>query len=605
MENQILKAISHLKNVSKKKVDPLKIFNYMQNNGASNYTYLSIVEKIKELIVKGIINSKYKIIKPITNNYPIVISPSSPVQEKTPIKKTQQPEPLLIDINVTDGSYCELLEDDLNLLDFSNTKVNEPISTFDIGEPILIDFDESVSSTTTKQSNILDTSIAELENFINEKYLETCKRNCDEQKSRSFSKSFHNNSILSSNESKNYGTFNDDNYRKDLEYETIKENNDMKETATGDDPPNLLQYFNEFLIEEVRFLREQISSKNKLIECLLSSSLHDNQNIFKQHEVTKEHQKLLDNNIYNKVSKSVDNNDKISIIDLENNNFEDDTGVDFMIEALNKSALADDDDLNSDILSTDLHNNLLNDIHVNKKRRRNHLVDFEKDDHIDCDQEDDQETKINKVIEEFKKLISDCKDFQQNQNVAKIQNCQHPDEQLEEPVSINSRESDLWKKGTTLIMGDSIVAGLREYKMSRRKMIKTRSFPGARINDMLYYSVPLLKKKPDKIVIHIGTNDAPHLTPEEMLEDLNKLKDMVLKYCPESKIVISTPTLRTDKANSNENNIAFISLLSKSSFNCIHHENILEEHLDRYGLHLNAKGSTVLAKNLLLGLHDF
>ena len=46
MENPILKAIYHIKHVSKKKHDPAKIFNYLQNNGASNYTYQCVVKEI-------------------------------------------------------------------------------------------------------------------------------------------------------------------------------------------------------------------------------------------------------------------------------------------------------------------------------------------------------------------------------------------------------------------------------------------------------------------------------------------------------------------------------------------------------------------------------
>ena len=39
MESYILKAINHIKYVSKKKHSAIKIFNYLQNNGASQYTY--------------------------------------------------------------------------------------------------------------------------------------------------------------------------------------------------------------------------------------------------------------------------------------------------------------------------------------------------------------------------------------------------------------------------------------------------------------------------------------------------------------------------------------------------------------------------------------
>ena len=65
-------------------------------------------------------------------------------------------------------------------------------------------------------------------------------------------------------------------------------------------------------------------------------------------------------------------------------------------------------------------------------------------------------------------------------------------------------------------MGDSILSGLREHKMSHRRSLKVRYFPGARMADMKYYSVPLLIKQPEPIILHIGTNDAPFLTPENM-----------------------------------------------------------------------------------------
>ena len=66
MENQILKAINHIKYVSKKKHCPVKIFNYLQNNGPSNYDYDSVVNKIQELMENGFINQNYKIIDPVT-----------------------------------------------------------------------------------------------------------------------------------------------------------------------------------------------------------------------------------------------------------------------------------------------------------------------------------------------------------------------------------------------------------------------------------------------------------------------------------------------------------------------------------------------------------
>ena len=60
MENQILKAINYIKYVSKKKHCPVKIFNYLQNDEASDYEYDSVVIKIQELMENGVVDQSYK-----------------------------------------------------------------------------------------------------------------------------------------------------------------------------------------------------------------------------------------------------------------------------------------------------------------------------------------------------------------------------------------------------------------------------------------------------------------------------------------------------------------------------------------------------------------
>ena len=138
------------------------------------------------------------------------------------------------------------------------------------------------------------------------------------------------------------------------------------------------------------------------------------------------------------------------------------------------------------------------------------------------------------------------------------------------------------------------MSSLRESKMSFRRNIKVRFFPGVRTQDMYYYLVPLLHKRPDKIILHDGTNDAPHIKADEMLEELDKLKSLSWEMLPSVKIILSAPS------NANENNIDFIKLLETNNSLLIKHPNIKENHLDRYGLHLNHDGTRVLAKNLRL-----
>ena len=53
MDNQVLRAIDHIKYVSKKKLSSVKIVNYLQNNGALNYDYESLENEIAELRNNG------------------------------------------------------------------------------------------------------------------------------------------------------------------------------------------------------------------------------------------------------------------------------------------------------------------------------------------------------------------------------------------------------------------------------------------------------------------------------------------------------------------------------------------------------------------------
>ena len=69
---------------------------------------------------------------------------------------------------------------------------------------------------------------------------------------------------------------------------------------------------------------------------------------------------------------------------------------------------------------------------------------------------------------------------------------------------------------------------------------------------------------------------------------------------PSIKIILSASTIRVEKHNANQNDIDFIKLLEANDSFLIRHSNFKENHLDRYGLHLNHDGTRVLAKNFRL-----
>ena len=122
---------------------------------------------------------------------------------------------------------------------------------------------------------------------------------------------------------------------------------------------------------------------------------------------------------------------------------------------------------------------------------------------------------IDLAIIQMKELIENVKNLQTTyQGVFKISDTlQSKDTENKSDVLLELNNTvAAWNKGTTLIVGDSTLSGLKESKMSQKRLIKVRTFPAATIQDMKFFVVPHFKKKPENI-IHVGTNNAPHSSP--------------------------------------------------------------------------------------------
>ena len=112
-------------------------------------------------------------------------------------------------------------------------------------------------------------------------------------------------------------------------------------------------------------------------------------------------------------------------------------------------------------------------------------------------------------------------------------------------VESHNRTNNKTKK-LVVIAGDSIVQQVDENKMSRNKSNKVRCFPGAKVEDMAGYTKPLLKSQPTTIIVHAGTNN---LKSEDAIAVRNKLltlKDNIEQKHPNTAVILSTLTPRTD-----------------------------------------------------------
>ena len=63
------------------------------------------------------------------------------------------------------------------------------------------------------------------------------------------------------------------------------------------------------------------------------------------------------------------------------------------------------------------------------------------------------------------------------------------------------------------------------------------------------YLKPVIRKEPESIVLHIGTNDLNKLSPEQIADSITNLRIQISEESPNTTIVISSILLRADKPN--------------------------------------------------------
>ena len=103
-----------------------------------------------------------------------------------------------------------------------------------------------------------------------------------------------------------------------------------------------------------------------------------------------------------------------------------------------------------------------------------------------------------------------------------------------------------WPADTCVIVGDSIITGIDEKSLSKNLLVKVHDFRGVTLADINYHIIPILKKKPDVIILHVGTNDSVSRTSREILDDMLQLKSAITKTLPNFQVIFSPPTLRVD-----------------------------------------------------------
>lgn len=176
------------------------------------------------------------------------------------------------------------------------------------------------------------------------------------------------------------------------------------------------------------------------------------------------------------------------------------------------------------------------------------------------------------------------------------------------PLSVDDNTTTKNNKKSVYILGDSMIKGLKPWKMSRDDTeINKRCFPGASTEDMESYMLPSLRTEPDEIIVHVGTNDVCDKTPRQLAEGVVNLCENMSQNST-ATVAISSIINRADDEELNkkviEANKILKSFAKDRNWGFIDNSRISKNYLNNKGLHLNANGTAALAKNIISYLYN-
>ena len=160
------------------------------------------------------------------------------------------------------------------------------------------------------------------------------------------------------------------------------------------------------------------------------------------------------------------------------------------------------------------------------------------------------------------------------------------------------------RKPVVVIAGDSIVKNVVGPTMSKSDadhLYVVKSFSGATISDMEDFIKPTTRKSPDKIILHVGTNDLKNSTPKVITDSILNMTTQIKEDSPNSMVGVSALLIRNDcpilATKVNQVNSTLENLCHMNNIPFLKNANINTSHLNSRGLHLNRLGSISLQNN--------
>lgn len=165
-----------------------------------------------------------------------------------------------------------------------------------------------------------------------------------------------------------------------------------------------------------------------------------------------------------------------------------------------------------------------------------------------------------------------------------------------------TKAKDTSSKSRIYVCGDSIVNGLENNGLSdKNHSTNVKSFSGATSIDMIDFIKPIATKKPDAIVLHIGTNDISKSIINTG-ENIQRIIDHIKETSPVTEVLLSNICHRGDKTIYKEmvkdRNKEIFEVATSNNLRLIDNHNIDDSCLTKKKLHLNRKGFSRLAINM-------
>ena len=173
-------------------------------------------------------------------------------------------------------------------------------------------------------------------------------------------------------------------------------------------------------------------------------------------------------------------------------------------------------------------------------------------------------------------------------------------------VTVSKSSTRNKKKDVVVIAGDSLVKNMVGAYMSKDDVghhYVVKAFPVATVEDMEDFIKPITRKSPNKVILHVGTNDLKKSTPKVIADSILNLTTQIKEDSPSTMVIVSALLDRNDcpklATKVKQVNIILDNYCQVNKIPFLRNANINTSHLNRRGLNLNKLGSLSLQNNVI------